>query len=74
VLGRCTFGLRPGDRSAFLALAPEPRSATTAWIEAQLAPQAIDDERPERALGRCDSLDAPIAELYEYKPRCCCAS
>jgi uncharacterized protein (DUF1800 family) len=69
VLGRCTFGLRPGDRSAFLALAPQPRAATAAWIEEQLAPQKIDDERAERAVRRCDSLDAPIGELYEYKPQ-----
>ena len=65
VLGRCTFGLCPGDRGAFLALAPEPRAAAAAWLEQQLAPGQIDDERAERALRRCDSLDAPIGELYE---------
>jgi uncharacterized protein (DUF1800 family) len=69
VLGRCTFGLCPGDRGAFLALAPEPRAAAAAWLEQQLAPGQIDDERAERALRRCDSLDAPIGELYEYKPQ-----
>jgi uncharacterized protein (DUF1800 family) len=69
VLGRCTFGLRPGDRGAFLALAAEPRAAAAAWIERQLAPQTIDDERAERAVRRCDALDAPIGELYEYKPQ-----
>lgn len=69
VLGRCTFGLRPGDRGAFLALAPEPREVATAWLEQQLAPQKLDDERAERAVRRCDSLDAPLGELYEYKPQ-----
>jgi uncharacterized protein (DUF1800 family) len=67
VLGRCTFGLRPGDRGAFLALAPQPREATAVWIDQQLAPQKIDDERAERAVRRCDSLEAPLGELYEYK-------
>jgi uncharacterized protein (DUF1800 family) len=67
VLSRCTFGLRPGDRGAFLALAPEPRAAAAIWIEQQLAPQEIDDERAERAVRRCDSLEAPLGELYEYK-------
>src|SRR5260221_948711 len=69
VLGRCTFGLRPGDRGAFLALAPLPRAAAAAWIEQQLAPQEIDDERADRAVRRWDWLDAPIGELYEYKPQ-----
>ncbi|MBI5363792.1 MAG: DUF1800 domain-containing protein [Planctomycetes bacterium] len=70
VLARCTFGPRPGDRAALLALAPgDPRAAVEAWIERQLAPETRDDDAAERAVRRFDSLSAPVAELYEYKPR-----
>ena len=69
VLGRCSFGPALGDRAQFLALAPTQAEAATLWFERQLAPQAIDDEPAERAVRRCDSLDAPLGELYEYKPQ-----
>jgi uncharacterized protein (DUF1800 family) len=68
VLARCSFGPRPGDRAALLALAPDPDAAAAAWLERQLAPRAIDDEPAERAVRRCDSVDAPTGELFEYKP------
>ncbi len=67
VLDRCTFGVRPGDRTALLARASDSREAARAWIEAQLAPQAIDDLSAERAVRRFDTLGAPIPELYEYR-------
>ena len=69
VLNRCSFGVGPGDRAALLALAPEAEAAARAWLEQQLEPQRLDDEVCERALRACDSLDAPIGELYEYKPQ-----
>jgi uncharacterized protein (DUF1800 family) len=69
VLSRCTFGVRPGDRAALLALGATQEEAARTWIEEQLEPQALDDERCERALRRCDTLDAPLGELYEFKPQ-----
>jgi uncharacterized protein (DUF1800 family) len=69
VLNRCTFGARPGDRAELLALAPEPEAAIDAWLERQLAPAELDDARAERLVLRLDSLSAPLAELYEYKPQ-----
>ncbi|MBK7645008.1 MAG: DUF1800 domain-containing protein [Planctomycetes bacterium] len=68
VLARCSFGPRPGDRAALLALDGDPHAAARAWLERQLAPASIDDEQSERAARRCDSIDAPLGELYEYKP------
>ncbi len=68
VLARCSFGVRPGDRAALLALAPQPRAAVAAWIARQLAPASLEDPAVERALRGCDSLDAPVGELFEYKP------
>jgi uncharacterized protein (DUF1800 family) len=68
VLNRCSFGVGPADRAALLALASQPVAAARAWLEQQLAPQKLDDEVCERALRACDSLDAPLGELYEYKP------
>ena len=69
VLARCSFGIRPGDRAALLALGPTQAEAARAWLEQQLEPQKLGDEACERALARCDSLGAPIGELYEYKPQ-----
>ena len=69
VLARCSFGICPGDRAALLALGATQESAAQAWFEQQLEPQKLDDELCERALRRCDTLDAPLGELYEYKPQ-----
>lgn len=69
VLQRCTFGLRPGDRTALLSRASDPRDAARAWFEEQLEPQTIDDARAQRSVRRLDTLSAPIPELYEYHAR-----
>ena len=67
VLLRCTFGPRPGDREALLALAPTAGAAVDAWLERQLAPASIDDPAGERVARRWESLQAPAGELFEYK-------
>ena len=69
VLNRCTFGVRPGDRAALLALGTTPETAVDAWFARQLDAAAIDDADCERLVRRYDSLGEPVGELYEYRPR-----
>jgi len=68
VLGRCTFGVAPGDRERLLALAPRTEDATDRWIDQQLAPGPDDAPELTRRLGRLTSLGQPAGELYEWKP------
>lgn len=69
VLHRCTFGLRPGDREALIALGAAQEAAVAAWFAQQLAPESIDDAVCERAVRRYETLAEPIGELYEYRER-----
>jgi uncharacterized protein (DUF1800 family) len=69
VLNRCTFGARPGDRAAILALGATPEAAVDAWLARQLDVAALDDADCERLVRRFDSLGEPVGELYEYRPR-----
>ena len=67
VLARCGFGAAPGERERVRNLAARSDEAVDRWINEQLAP---GDEQPElrRSLGRLDSLEQPVGELYEWKP------
>jgi len=67
VIGRLSFGARPGDYARVLALATRPERAVERYIAEQLRPEAIEDGRVERVLRRSTMLDLPAGELYEYK-------
>ncbi len=69
LLNRCSFGVRPGDREHARALDRAAGPPGAGWLAAQLRPGEIDDDACERALRRCDSLEQPYGELYEYKER-----
>ncbi|MGZ3480102.1 MAG: DUF1800 domain-containing protein [Myxococcaceae bacterium] len=68
LLGRCTFGVAPGDRERLLGLASRPSDALERWIDQQLAPTGDDDPELTRSLGRLTSIGQPPGELYEWKP------
>lgn len=58
VLARCGFGARPIDRAHFAGVA--------SWLDAQLAPESIDDAACERALRRLETLHVPSGESFEF--------
>ena len=61
LLGRLTFGPRPGDYAHASALGPE------AFIEAQLAPETLDDWLCERRIRHdFDSLSDPESKLFPH--------
>ena len=68
VLSRLTFGVAPGDRERLRALAAKPELAVDRWIDQQLEAPDAEDLRLHRALGRLESIDQPLGELYEWKP------
>ena len=75
-LNRMAFGPRPGDYQRVLALLdsrvtpPASRSdeAVAAYLEQQLNPERLDDERGELAARRFETLQEPLGELFEYQP------
>jgi len=67
VLNRLTFGTTPAARAELLTLGPTVETAVDAWIAQQLAVRD-DDDAAARSLHRFAAIDAPIAELYEFKP------
>ncbi|HEX9728593.1 MAG TPA: DUF1800 domain-containing protein [Gemmatimonadales bacterium] len=61
LLNRAAWGPRPGDGERVAA------QGITAWIDAQLAPQRLDDQRAERFVGRYRTLaQSPEALLRVY--------
>ena len=68
LLGRCTFGVAPGDRERLLGLSTRPAEAVDRSIDQQLAPSGEEDPELQRRLGRLGSLGQPLGELYEWKP------
>jgi uncharacterized protein (DUF1800 family) len=64
VLNRVAYGPRPGDIARVKAM------GVTAYIEAQLAPETIDDSRVDEALLRFPTLTMTTAELSAkyYRP------
>jgi uncharacterized protein (DUF1800 family) len=69
VLNRLTFGPRPGDYERVRKLAREEASAASAFVEAQLQPEQIDDSVLEYRVRGFESLAEPVGELFEYKER-----
>jgi uncharacterized protein (DUF1800 family) len=67
VVGRLSFGLRPGDHARVLALGPSQERAVERYVAEQLSPGAIDDDAAERRLVRYAELTSSTGELYEYK-------
>lgn len=69
VVGRLSFGCRPGDHARVRSLAPSPDAAVERYVRDQLAPGAIDDAHADRRLARHAELGESAGELYEYKER-----
>src|SRR5690348_8398579 len=79
-LNRMAFGPRPGDHQRILTLGQsregkkaenneaDQNIAISAYLEQQLHPEQIDDERGEMAARRFETLQEPIGELFEYQP------
>jgi uncharacterized protein (DUF1800 family) len=63
LLSRAAFGPWPGDVSRVRAMGAE------AWVEEQLAPEAIDDGLCDLRARRFESIHAPAGELFEYRKR-----
>ena len=66
-LNRLTFGGRPGDYARVKALRKDPGAAFQAFVAEQLNPENIDDRVTDYALRRFDTLNQPLAEMFEYK-------
>lgn len=67
VLNRAAFGARPGDYQRVRQLAETPELAAAAYLEQQLHPENLKDERAEFAVRRFETLNVPIGELFEYQ-------
>jgi uncharacterized protein (DUF1800 family) len=63
LLSRLTFGVRGGDYGRVAAM------GANAFVEEQLAADAIDDSALEGAIRRIESLSSPAGEMFEYKPK-----
>lgn len=68
-LNRLTFGSRPGDYARVKTLGKDVGTAFHAFVEEQLHPEHIDDGVTDYALRRFDTLNQPLAEMFEYKER-----
>jgi uncharacterized protein (DUF1800 family) len=66
-LNRCGFGARPGDYERINKLEANADAAAAAYLEQQLAPEKLDDERAELAARRFETLAEPLGELFEYQ-------
>src|SRR5512133_709260 len=65
VLGRLSFGLRPGDHARVAAMAASQERAVERYMAEQLSPDAIDDGVAERRLRKYAELTVSAGELYE---------
>jgi len=74
VVGRLSFGLRPGDYSRVRSLAATAERAVEQHVAAQLSPERIDDGTAEARLVRHAELEESVAGLYEYKEQLLLAS
>ena len=63
VLGRLTFGARPGDAEQLRVMGVDR------WIESQLRPERVDDGRAEQFLTGFETQRLSAAELQEKFPR-----
>lgn len=67
VLNRAAFGARPGDHARVLTLGETPEQAAAAYLEQQLNPETIPDDKGEFAVRRFETLRLPLGELFEYQ-------
>ena len=68
-LNRLTFGARPGQHARILRLAKREENAVDKFIDEQLAPEKINDDRAEFRVQKFETLAlAPIGEFYEFRP------
>ena len=68
-LNRLTFGARPGQHARILRLAKREENAVDKFIDEQLAPEKINDDRAEFRVKKFETLAlAPIGEFYEFRP------
>lgn len=67
VLNRCGFGARAGDYDRIRKLNSSSEEAAAAYLEQQLAPEKLDDNRAELAARRFETLSEPLGELFEYQ-------
>ncbi len=65
-LNRIAFGPRPGDLDAFRALGPTPEAQLEAYVNQQLAPEAIDDSECDARIAAANltTLDKTLEELW----------
>jgi uncharacterized protein (DUF1800 family) len=68
-LNRATFGARPGDYQRVRALGATPEAAARAFLEEQLNPERVADDRAEWLVARFETLREPLGELFEYRER-----
>lgn len=69
VLNRLTFGARPGEHERILRLAKREGDAVALFIDEQLAPEKINDDRAEFRVRIFETLNSrPIGEFYEFQP------
>jgi uncharacterized protein (DUF1800 family) len=73
-VGRMSFGLRPGDHARVRSLAADAERAVERHLDAQLAPDVIDDHAADARLARYAELGDSPGELYEYKEQVLLAS
>ncbi|PTY02286.1 hypothetical protein DB346_09240 [Verrucomicrobia bacterium LW23] len=66
-VNRLSYGLRPGEYARLLQPGRSPGEAAQAYINAQLAPEGVDDAALEAEVRRLEVLAEPLAELFEYK-------
>ncbi len=66
VLNRLAFGPRPGDLDAFRALGADDLTRLGNWVDAQLAPETIDDSSFEARLAGygLTTLSKSLAQLW----------
>jgi hypothetical protein len=74
VVGRLSFGPRPRDHANVRSIDPDTDRAVERYVDAQLAPEAIDDTAVETRLRRYGELEESAGELYEYKEQVLLAS
>jgi uncharacterized protein (DUF1800 family) len=74
VVGRLSFGPRPGDHARIRALDRSDERAVERYVSEQIAAERIDDAAVTARLARYEELDASAGELYEYKEQVLLAS
>lgn len=67
VVGRLSFGCRPGDHARVRTVAASDEAAVERYVREQLSPDRIDDGHADARIARYGELGESAGELYEYK-------